>query len=69
MWAYAHDTDFALGNYFFRAVKFTKNPNLVKYNSLIYGIESDKPGSFSLSNGSGFDRNLIIFSADTSLSM
>ena len=34
-----------------------------------YGIGFDSGGSFSLSDGTGFDKNVIIFGADMSLSL
>ena len=42
----------------------TKNADFDKYKYSGYGTGFDSHGSFSLSNGSGFGRNVIIFSAN-----
>ena len=54
-----------LGNSLFVAVKLTKNADPDKYKYSGYGIGFDASGSFSLSNGSGFGKN-VIFGADKS---
>ena len=45
-----------------------KNDNLDKYKPSEYGTGFDACGSFSLSNGSGFGKNVITFPADMTLS-
>lgn len=54
-------TDSALGNPLFDAVKLTKNtdPNNCSYFG--YGIRFNVRGIFSLSDGSGFNKNVITF--------
>ena len=52
----------------FGAVKFTKNAEFDKYKYYGYGIWFDVRESFSLSDGSEFGKNIIIFGADMSLS-
>ena len=66
MWAYTQDADFTLGNYLFGLVKLTKNGDFDKYKYSVYGIGFDACGSFSLSDSSGFSKNIIIFGADMS---
>ena len=48
----------------FGAVKLTKNTDFNKYKYSGYGIGFDAPRSFSLSDGSGFGKNVIIFDVD-----
>ena len=45
-----------------------KNAGFDKYKYSRYGIGFDACGSFSLPDGSGFGKNLIIFGADMSSS-
>ena len=52
----------------FGAVKLTKNAEFYKYKYYGYGIEFDARESFSLSDGSEFGKNIIMFAADMSLS-
>ena len=52
--------NFTLGNSLFWAVKVTKNADFDKYKYSGYGIGFDARGSFSLSDGSGFAKNVII---------
>ena len=59
-------TDFTLRNSLFGAVKLTKNVEFDKYKYFGYGIGFNARGSFSLSDGSRFGKNVIIFSADMS---
>lgn len=40
---------------------------ILKYSCFGYGIGFETSGSLSLSDGSGFDKNVLIFSADMSL--
>ena len=42
----------------------TKNADCDKYSYSGYGVRFDGRGSFSLSDGSGFGKNVIIFGAD-----
>ena len=46
-----------------------KNAEKDKYKYLGYGIGFDNQGAFSLSNSSGFGKNVIIFGADMSSSV
>ena len=46
----------------------TENSDLDKYEYFGYGIEYDVRGSFSLSDGSGFGKNVIKFGADMTYS-
>ena len=55
--------DFVLGNSLFRAVKLIRNPDPSKYKYSDYGIGFDASGRFSLSNGSGFRKNVIMSSS------
>ena len=65
LWSFTVGQDFTLGSSLFGAVKLTKNadPDQFKYSS--YDIGFDASGSFLLSDGSGFGKN-IIFGADMS---
>ena len=54
------------GIFLFGAIKLAKNADPDKYKHSGYGIGFDACGSFSLSNGSGVDKNVIIFAADMS---
>ena len=58
MWACTQGFNFTLGNSLFGAVKFNKNsdPDKCKYSG--YCIGYDASGSFSLSNGGGFGKNV-----------
>ena len=56
--------DFPLKNSVFGAVKLTRNVNSDKYSCSGYGIGYDVRRSFSLSDGSGFGKNKLIFVAD-----
>ena len=67
LWPFTFAKDFALRNYLFGAVKLTKSDaEFDKYKYSGYGIGFDARGSFPLSNGSGFGKNVIIFVADMS---
>ena len=68
-WLFNVVKDFTLGNSLFEAVKLTKNADFDKYKYSGQGIEFNARGSLSLSNGSGFDKNVVIFGADMSLSV
>ena len=69
LWLSKQSAYFTLGNFLFGAVKLTKNADFDKYKYSGYGIGFYLQGSFSLSNGSGFGKNVIIFVADMSLSV
>ena len=59
----------ALGNSLFGAAKLTKNPDADKSSFSRYGIWFDAEGLFSLSDGSGFIKNVIILGANMSSSV
>ena len=61
--------DFALGNSLFGPAKLTKNADFGKHKYSGYDIGFDACTSFSLSDGSGFSKNVIIFGADMSSSL
>ena len=63
---YTQVVDFMLKNYLFWIVKWTKNADPGKYSYSTYGIGFDARGSFPLSDGSGFGKNLTILGADMS---
>ena len=70
LWPFNVGRDFALGNSLFGAFKLNKNTtDFDKFKYSGYGIESDARRRFSLSNRSGFDKNVIIFGADMSSSV
>ena len=54
---------------FLEMTYFTKNVVKDKYKYLGYGRGFDNHGTFSLSNVSGFGKNVIIFRADMSSSV
>ena len=58
LWARTQGFHFRLGKFFFGAVKFNKNydPDKCKYSGYCIGI--DAHGSFSMSNVSGFSKNV-----------
>ena len=60
---------FALGNSLFGPAKLTKNADFGKHKCSGYDIGFDACTSFSLSDGSGFSKNVIIFGEDMSLSL
>ena len=55
-------------NSLFGAIKLTKNANTNKYRYSGYGIGLDTRGSFSLADGSGSGRNVIVIGVDMSSS-
>ena len=61
--------DLALGAFAFGATKLTKNADFGKHKYSGYGIGFDARGSYSLSDGSGFGKNVIIFGTDKSSSV
>ena len=56
----------ALGSCLFEALKLTKNTEPDKYKHSGYGSVFNSRGSFLLSNGSDFGKNVIIFGDDMS---
>ena len=70
LWSFGRDdnNDFKK-NVLFGTLKLTKNSEKDKYKYSRYRIGFDNHGTFSLSNGSGFGRNVIIFGADMSSSV
>ena len=63
MWSGTHGADFALAICLFVAVKLNKNVDSDQYKYSDYGTEFDAHGSFSLSDVSGFGKNVMIFCA------
>ena len=61
--------DFTPGNSFLGALNLTKNADFDKYKYSGNGIGFDESRSFSLSDDSGFGKNLIISGADMSSSV
>ena len=61
--------DFTIGNSLFGVVKLTKNadPDKNKYSD--YGIGFNASGRFSMTDGGGFGRKVVIFGADTNSSV
>ena len=56
---YKYDDDPTLENSLFGALKLVKNADIDKYKYSGYGIGFDARGSFSLSDGSIFVKDLI----------
>ena len=71
LWPFKQSDDPLLEYSLLGAVKLVKNVDIDKYKYSGYGIviRFDTRGSFSLSSGSGFDKNGIIFWADMSSSV
>ena len=63
---YRYDDYPTLGNSLFGAVKLTKNTDIDQCKYSDYGIGFDTCKNVSLSDGSGFGKNVIIFVADMS---
>ena len=61
--------NFTLGNSSFGTVKLTKNVDRGKYSYSGYDNRFDERRSFSLSDGSGFGKNVTILGADNSSSV
>ena len=59
VWSYKYDDDPRLENSLSGTVKLVKNAVIVKYKYSGYVIGFDARGSFSLSDGSRFVKNLI----------
>ena len=68
MGPFKQSAHFTLGNFLFGAVSLTKNFDFDKYKYCECGIAFDMPGSFSLSGGSGFRKNVITSDGDMSSS-
>ena len=66
LWSFKLDDDSTLRNALFVVVKLTKIADKDKYKDSGHEIEFYYHGTFSLSNGSGFGKNVIIFGADLS---
>ena len=64
LWPFNVDKDFALRNSLFRAVKVTENTHLGKYKYSDFGIGFETHGNFSLSNGSGCVKIVVMFGAN-----
>ena len=69
LWPCNYGKDFASVNSSFRSDKLAKNAHPDKYRYSGYGIGFDERGSFSLQDGSGIGKNVIILGADMSSSM
>ena len=66
---YRYDNYPELVNSLFGAIKLTKNPDIDKYRYSEYVTGFETHGSFSLSDLSGFDKNVVMFVADMSSSV
>ena len=66
--SYVQDTEFTLEKFLFVAFKLTKNADFDKYSWSGYSIGFHARECFSLSDSSGFDKNVIIFGTDMSSS-
>ena len=66
LWLYIVGQDFALRNFLFGAIKLTKNADFGKYKYSEYSIGFHANRSFSLSNGGGFGKNVIMVGLDMS---
>ena len=69
LWAYTQGANFTLGYSLFGVVKLTRNADFHQHKYSGYAIGFDTCESVSLSDGSGFGKNLIIFGADISSSV
>ena len=69
LWAYIQGFDFIFGNFLFRSVELTENNDFEKYKYSVDGIGFGARKTFSLSDCSGFGKNVIIFGADMSSSV
>ena len=68
LWPFKQSVNFTLENSLFGVAELTKNADLDKHKYSGYGSGCDTRGIFSLSDGGGFARNVIIFIADKSSS-
>ena len=66
LWSFKLDDDSTLRNALFVVVNLTKIADKDKYKYSGHEIEFYYHGTFSLSNGSEFGKNVIIFGADLS---
>ena len=64
LWSFIADQDFTLENSLFSVAKLTTNADSDKYKYCGYVIRFDGSGNFSLSDGRGFGKNIIMFGAD-----
>ena len=64
LWSYTQGADFTSGNSLFGAVKLTKIADPDKYFYSGHGTGFDARGSLPSSDDSGFNKNVIRFSAD-----
>ena len=66
LWPYTQGADFMSGNFSFGTVKLTKNidPDKCSYSGYVIGFDVCR--SFSISDGNGFGKNVMIFGADMS---
>ena len=69
LWPYNVGTDFTFLNSLFNAAKLTKNADPNKYSYSGFGVRFDVLGFFSLTNGSGLCKTIIIFGVDNSSSV
>ena len=69
LWSYKQNYDFASGNFLFGAFKLARHADFGKYKCSRYGIGFNACTSFSLSDGSGFAKNVVMFGADTGSSV
>ena len=69
LWQFTVSKEFALENSILGTVELTKNADFDKYKYSGYGIGFDAYGSFSLSDGTEFGKNVILFGAGMSSSM
>ena len=69
LWSFTVGQDLTQINSLLGAVKLTTNADPDKYQHSTYGIRFDASGGFSLSYGSRFSKNVIIFGADISSSV
>ena len=63
LWKFKESTDFTLVKFLLGTVKLSKNSDLEKYKYSGCGFGIHARESFSLSEGSGFGKNVIIFVA------
>ena len=68
LWVYIQGFDFTFRNVLFRSVKLTENTDFEKYKYSVDGIRFGACKTFSLSDGSGFGKNVIIFRTDMTTS-
>ena len=69
LWPFTIGQDVTLGNCLVGGVKLTTNADPDQHKYSAYSIGFDASGSFPLSNGSGFGKNVITFAADMSSSV